>query len=61
MDQGTRIPRIFRWHTLKHHFIALVKDGDQELVVAKYWRRSRWEYVVIPTWLYFEAKARGLA
>lgn len=42
--QLTSIPKTWYWLKEKYHFIAIVHDGDEEIVVSKRWLKykSRW-------------------
>ncbi len=35
------IPKQWRWCNQKRHLVAEINDGDTELVVYKYWLRTR--------------------
>ncbi|WP_167285228.1 hypothetical protein [Marilutibacter alkalisoli] len=50
-----------RWMNRRHHVIGFAQDGDHDLLVTKYWagsRLQRWEYAVVPVWLYREMMTR---
>lgn len=54
-----KVGSTFTWLTRKHRVLGFVQDGDQQLIVAKYWRGRGWGFEVIPVWLYEEVRRRN--
>lgn len=44
------IPSSWHWRREKRHLVAEITDGDEPLVVYKYWlsTKQRWEYKIEP-------------
>lgn len=42
-----KIPKTYHIAGTKYHLVAIVQDGEEEIVVSKYWRpfKQRWEYM----------------
>lgn len=44
------IPKTWNWRGEKRHLVSELKDGDEELVIYKRWRKSKqwWDYHIEP-------------
>lgn len=50
--EHAEIGKSYRYMTQKVHVFAFVVDGTEGLVVLKRWYKFRWNYEVMPSWLF---------